>query len=200
MKWETTNPLQIQIGQFWKRFRSMASALARRPEDPLLVTELDRQVRNFDRGLSWEIGPGITKDWQLVISPNLNRDLYKLARDIVSRAPVLPNWEFYSARQPKSWNYKFQFGPDRLPLDASHWSFVLLNYPYHAHEVLLKADNLPPLSEDEKRQAAAIVLESILGEELLMDRIVAFELVNELEPRFLDRQRPIQTLPQAVTG
>jgi len=200
MKWETTNPLQIRIGQFWKRFRSIAPALARRPEDSLLVAELDRQVCNFDSGLSWEIGPGITKDWQLVISPNLNRRLRKLARDIVSRAPVLPNWEFYSARQAKTRSYKFQFGPDKVPLDTSHWSFVLLRYPYRAHEVLLKADNLPPLSQDEKRQAAAMVLESILGEDLLMDRVVAFELVNELEPRFLDKQRPIQTLPQAVTG
>jgi hypothetical protein len=86
----------------------------------------------------------------------------------------LEGWEFYSARRPKEWDYKLcieRAGSEAEPieLDATAWSFVLLEYPDGSREVLLQADTLPKLDADERWQAAAIVLESILGEEVLMD-------------------------------
>src|SRR5258708_49788 len=99
---------QTKIGEFWHWFRDVAGMLAANVESPALVKELDDRVRQFDPELSWEIGPGISKSWQLVISPNLNRDLRDKARAIVSGAPVLAGWEFYSARQRKEWDYKLE--------------------------------------------------------------------------------------------
>jgi hypothetical protein len=66
--------------------------------------------------------------------------------------------------------------------------------------VLLRAENLPDLNDDERWQAAAMTLESILGEEELLSRINEFELVNQIEERFAARERPIQELRQAVLG
>ncbi len=189
-----------QIGAFWEWFREVAEALAANAKNSALVKELDSRVRDLDLKLSWEIGPGLSKPWQLVISPNLNRDRRKRAREIVARAPALPAWEFHSARQPKKWHYKLTLGGDRVPIDASEWTFVLLRYPDGAHEILLKGKGLPPLSDEERWQAAAITLESILGEDMVIDRVNKFELVDELEPRFAEKERPIQHLLEAIAG
>jgi hypothetical protein len=187
-----------QIDGFWKWFSSAARLMSGNVENRTFADELDRRMREFDPKLSWEIGPGATRLWQLVISPNLDRELREKARVIVARAPEAIGWKFHSARQPKNWNYQFEIGAadrsDLIRLDASNWTFVLLKYPNGAHEVLLRSDDVRLLTEDERWQAAAIVLESILGEELVMDKISEFELLDELEPRFALKQRPIQDL------
>jgi hypothetical protein len=199
MKSEKTRH-QTRINEFWSWFCDIAEALAGNVENSTLLKDFDGRVRDLDPKLSWEIGPGLSKPWQLVISPNLDRDLREEARAIVACAPVLPAWEFHAARQPKKWHYKLELGGDKLPLDVSGWTFVLLRYPDGGHEVLLKGEGLPPLSDDERWQAAAITLESILGEDLFLDRVNEFELVDELEPRFAERERPIQQLREAVGG
>lgn len=189
-----------QVSEFWDWFRDIAEVLAANVENSSLLSKLDTRVRDLDPKLSWEVGPGLSKPWQFVISPNLNRDLRKRAREIVARAPALPAWEFHSARQPKEWHYKLELGGDKVPVDASQWTFVLLEYPDGVHEVLLQGKGLPPLSDDERWQAAAITLESILGEDMVLDRVNEFELVDQLEPRFAERERPIQDLREAVSG
>jgi hypothetical protein len=199
MKSEKTKN-QTRINEFWSWFCDIAASLARNVENSTSLKELDIRVRDLDPKLSWEIGPGLSKPWQLVISPNLDRDLREEARAIVARAPVLPSWEFHAARQPKKWHYKLELGVDKLLLDASGWTFVLLRYPDGGHEILLKGKGLPPLSDDERWQAAAITLESILGEDMFLDKVNEFELVDELDPRFAERERPIQQLREAVGG
>jgi hypothetical protein len=193
-----------KIAEFWNWFQEIASSLAQDLENPSLVKELDTRIGEMDSNLSWEIGPGSHEPSQFVISPNLDRDLREKAREIISRAPVIQGWEFYSARRPKDWDYKFAMhtaeGREPIQLDASTWSFVLLQYPDGIREVLLQGNNLPPLDDDERWQAAAIALESILGEEVLLDRIGPFELVDQLEGRFAGKQRPIHLLREAVMG
>jgi hypothetical protein len=189
-----------RIDEFWHWFCEVAAALETNVVPPPLLKELDTRVRNLDPELSWEIGPGLSKPCQLVISPNLSRDLREKARKIVTRAPILPAWEFYAARQRKEWQYQLELGDGRLTIDASGWTFVLLRYPGGDHEVLLKGRDLPPLSGDERRQAAAVALESILGEDLILDRVNQFELVDSLEPRFAEKERPIQSLREALAG
>jgi hypothetical protein len=193
-----------KIEDFWSWFSGIAVSLATDIESPSLLEELDTRVRGLDSKLSWEVGPGSSEPWQLVISPDLNRDLRQKAREIVSRAPVLEGWEFYSARRPKDWDYKFVMersdGRESIQLDASDWGFVLLQYPDGAHEVLLQGNDLPALDDDERWQAAAVTLEGILGEEVLLEKINEFELVDRLETRFAAQQRPIQSLREAVIG
>ena len=191
------------IKEFWRWFRENAETIATHPTNKPMLDDLDLHVRGLDPNLSWEIGPGLSKPWQLVISPNLSRCLRKVARSIVSHAPLLDDWEFHWARQPKSWNYSFEIvGAEggRRVLSAADWTFVLLEYPDGVHEILLKANSGPNLNNNERSQAAAIVLESVLGEDLLLDAVDEFELVDELEPHFAEKQRPIQELYSAVAG
>jgi hypothetical protein len=200
---ETKSEKTKKIDEFWNWFIGIAETLATNIENISLTKELDDRMRNLDSELSWELGPGISKPWQLVISPGLKRNLRERARGIVSCAPSVTAWEFYSAKPPKTWDYILELENaegGRVRLDASNWTFVLLRYPDGTHEILLKGSDLPALTEDERWQAAAITLESILGEDLILDRINEFELVDKIESRFAKRQRPIQELRQAITS
>jgi hypothetical protein len=76
-----------QVSEFWDWFRDIAEVLAANVENSSLLSKLDSRVRDLDPKLSWEVGPGFSKPWQFVISPNLNRNLRKRAREIVARAP-----------------------------------------------------------------------------------------------------------------
>jgi hypothetical protein len=199
----TQEPTQHSLAEFWNWFRRNAQALANR-QNEALVADLDRRVADLNSGLSWEIGPGLSKPWQFVISPNLNRDLRDLAQSLISHAPALADWEFHSTRRRKDWNYTFEIevdrGGTRKHLNASAWTFVLLRHPNGLREILLKAERLPKLSSEQRQLAASIVLESVLGEDLLLDSVDEFELVGELDLRFADRQRPIQGLYAALAG
>ena len=192
-----------QILEFWRWFSNIASSLSADLQNPLLLKELDSRLAHLNSKLSWEVGPGSSEPWQLIISPNLDPELRQTAMDIIAHAPVLEGWEFYAARRPKEWDYKFCIEragseEEQIELDASEWGFVLLKYPDGKHEVLLQANHLPELDVNERWQAAAIVLESILGEEVLMDAIDEFELLDHLEPRFAQRRQSIQRLRAAV--
>ncbi len=203
MKSTKIHPLN-NLNEFWDWFRNNAGALATDAESPALLAELDRRIRNLDPRLSWEIGPGRSRSRQFVISPNLDRDLRTVTRRIVSHAPGLRDWEFHATRQPKEWDFKFELertsDSKTIQLDASGWTFVLLQYPDGIREILLKGTRLPLLTEDEREQSAQIVLESVLGEDILIDVVDEFELVDELEPQFAKLERPIQLLREAVMG
>jgi hypothetical protein len=191
-----------KVGGFWRWFSSIADRLAENVENPTLLAELDARVSKLDPALSWELGPGETAAWQLVISPNLDRDLREPAVRIVAQAPAVPGWQFHSARQPKDWKYQFDLETDGgvQTLNASSWRFVLLQHADNAREVLLEGADAATLTKDDRWSAAAIALESILGEAALLDRVDDFDLVSELEPQFRARARPIQQLHAAVLG
>jgi hypothetical protein len=192
------------VSEFWSWFRPTTEAIALNPQSSALLAELDVRVRRLNPKLGWEIGPGLSKPWQLVISPSLNRDLRELAESIVAASPALRDWEFHSARQPKKWDFKFELedskGRGPLKLDASTWKFLLLKYPDGKNEILLKAERQTKLTTKQRRLAATIVLESILGEETLLDGVDDFQLVEKLEHRLSKMLRPIQRLRDAVRG
>jgi hypothetical protein len=99
---------EYKAAQFWEWFPLIASQLAEDCTNKPLLSTLDARIRKLNPSLSWEIGPGLVKPWQLVISPNLDRALRAEARTIVSLAPELSQWEFHAARQPKNWDYRWR--------------------------------------------------------------------------------------------
>ena len=194
---------KIQHRLFWEWFTSVAGALERNPEDQVLVKQIGDRVMQLHPNLSWEIGPGRAKPWQFVVSPSLDRSLRPIAREIVSDAPELPNWEFFPARQRKDWNFRLTFEGSKgkkVSIDASNWTFVLLEYPSREHEILLTGSNIKKLNADDRWYAAALTLESLLGEGPLLDYVDSFDLSEALDPRFQGKERPITELRTAVMG
>lgn len=190
------------ISDFWNWFASKTGVIGFDPTEPEFVRALDEKVRRVESELSWEIGPGQVKTWALVISAGFRAELRSIARAVIEAAPKLPEWEFLSSRPPKDWDYVFQLQRNEgeaLQIDASDWTFLLLQYPDGSREILLKGDAASQISDDERREAATIVLESILGEEKLMDFAGSYELVGDIDARFIAGQRPIQQLSEAIS-
>ncbi len=199
-----TNGVENPVKQFWDWFGANAKAIAADVENSIWPKEIDDRLLNLAPGLSWEIGPGKIRPWQLVISPNLDRKLRETARAIVAEAPELDGWEFYSSRQPKDWKYEFELeGQDEaatLSINAAAWHFVLLKYPGGNREILLRATGLQDLDDERRQQVGEIVLEGLLGEDIFLDSVEDFDIVDEFDPQFVNHARPIQRLRAAVIG
>jgi len=199
-----SEPSEIAVKDFWYWFHVNAGSIVSEIEKGARLDELDRKVNNLAPDLSWEVGPGIDKQWQLVISPNLNRSLRKTACMIVAGSPELDEWEFHSARQKKDWDYRVEIEIDKidtpLSIDAKSWRFVLLRYPDGVQEILIEANGIPKVEKEDRRLICEVVLESLLGEETLLNSVDEFELVDKFESQLEAQARSIRDLYSAVTG
>lgn len=195
-----SDPANQAIDDLWNWFADAANKIAANPRDQKLLATLDSSLTAIHPDIAWEIGPGTNTEWQLVISPDLNVDLLSLTEAIVSKAPRLPDWEFYPCRQPKDWNYRFELQHDDgriIPIDARNWKYVLLRYPDGGTEILLHGDNVDHLGETERNQAAALLLQGVLGEKILLNPDLFFALSPTIEERFRDREKPIIAVASA---
>jgi hypothetical protein len=191
-----------KIREFWRWFKTVAEELAAAPLNPDILEELDWRIERLHPGLAWEIGPGSHAAWQLVISPNLDPALRRTACKVVSLAPEVADWEFSPMRRPKEWNFEFTLQLERggsIHVDASRWRFVLLRHADGSYEILLQGSSLPPMTDRERWHAATVVLESILGEQKLMEFDGEYELVDRLDGDFARRARPIRDLLRAFS-
>jgi hypothetical protein len=192
-----------KIEEFWRCFLSVSADLLAGNEDALLQIELSNHLYAIHPGLIWETGPGQTRRRQFIISPNLNPDLRYTAKNIVSAAPALEDWEFQYARRPRKWDYQLSLETRPgvpIEIDASGWVFIALYSPRGTYQVLLHGGNLPPLTNDQRRQAAADVLVNLVGEEVVLDVIHDFGLLNTLAPLAALRTKPIRLLRETVAG
>jgi hypothetical protein len=192
-----------KIEEFWRCFMSVSADLLAGTEDALLQIELSNHLYAIHPGLIWETGPGQTRRRQLTISPNLNPDLRDTAKNIVSAALALEDWEFQYARRPRKWDYQLSLEAGRvvpINIDASGWVFIALYSPPGTYQILLHGGNLPPLTSDQRRQAAETVLVHLVGEEVVLDLIHDFGLLPNLEPLDALSTKPIRLLRETVAG
>ena len=164
---------------FWNWFTKNSVRLQSNDYDQDILHELDRIVSNWD--LVWEIGPGLSKENSLTISPNGDKNLLDKAKSIIDKAPQLDNWEFYSAKQSKqNWHLAKLLDTD-LQIDASNWTYVLLKYEDEKIEILLKADTLTKLDDELKELVADLILTNLLGEELKIKKVDFIDIVEKFD-------------------
>ena len=169
----------FEITDFWNWFTKNSNGFNSAEFDKDLIEELDLKIVNW--GLSWEIGPGLTKKNSFTISPNGNKDLLVQTNHIIDKAPMLDDWEFYSSKQPKeNWN-KAKLIDRGIEFEATNWTYVLLQYPDDKIEILVKADNLQSLDANSKEIAVDLILTNLLGEERKMNEIDFIDIVNNFE-------------------
>ncbi len=145
---------------------------------------MDNHILDF--GLfSWEIGEGTARPHYFTISPNGDPKRLELSRRIMDAAPNLRDWEFYYCKPPKNWDFKFEMYDRYLikqQFDASAWEFALVEQPENQIEIIIKTDNLEPLDVDDELDAGDFAITQILGEELIIEYLEAFEMVTEFGP------------------
>ena len=170
--------LDAQINEFWDWFEKNSNNLYSDNYDRDLLQKLDQTILDF--GLTWEIGPGLTKKNSLTISPNGQKNLIVRAKEITDKAPSIDNWEFFSYKQPKeNWD-KASLG-NKSNISASDWTYVLLKFPDNKFEITVKADNLKSLDLQTKELVVDLVLTNLLGEKRKIDEINFIEIVDDFE-------------------
>lgn len=184
--------------EFWHWFAAKASSIASNPANGDLINELDQQVSLTWPQLTWEIGPDPSGDWYFALSPNLSRDLVKQAKDAIQAAPKVLGWKFFAARQRKVWDGRFELETEDgiKHFNCADWQFVLLRYPDGEKELVLVSPDARLLNPDDRWQAAAIVIEGLLGEECLLANEVSFALEAALDSRLSSQTKPLHLLPQ----
>ncbi len=193
---EMENDLKKKVVDFWNYFFLIEEKLTETEIDEKILDELDSRVLALGE-FTWEIGPGKVKEYSFVISPAGNKELLTVSREIIESAPENSKWEFYPAVQIKDWDFFFSFysmNGDKIELDASGWEYVLLEYPDHTFEIILKAENLVGFSEDDKIIASEIVLDGAIGEEVRIDKISYIEVVDVFESEYLKKASSIRNI------
>lgn len=190
----------MRAEDFWQWFTDNADRLAANPDSRDLISALDRGVSLTWPQLGWEIGPDPSGDWYFALSPNLNRALHSQAKEAVRTAPEVMGWRFYAARQRKAWDGRFTVRTrDGIKeFNSTGWRFVLLRYPDAKVEVVLVSRDARPLEPEERRMAAAVVVEGMLGEEFLLESGIDFALEIALDARLDAQSRPMSHLAQAL--
>lgn len=167
------------ILNFWSWFTKNSGNLHLDNYDKIILNELDRIISDW--GLTWEIGPGLSKENSFTISPNGDKELLSKTKSIIDKAPQLNNWEFYFAKQSKENWYLARLVDTDFEIDASYWTYVLLKYEDAKIEILLKADTLSKLDKEIKQLAADLILTNLLGEELKIKKIDFIDIVERFD-------------------
>lgn len=198
----STKPkIEVEATRFWKWFSSVEAAIRETQSDELL-RELDRRIFNIDSRLNWELGPAQPSGMQLVISPNFDRELVPVCRRIVALSPGLSEWFFFPFKPRRKWASTLTIndvGGTPVQIDATNWTYVILRYPEGHAEVLLFANQQLQIAADSTMRwiAAALALEILLGEELVLKLSLEWELLDFPEERFEVAARPLDELPSA---
>lgn len=171
----------MKSAHFWEWFASISSTIAERIEsDRFLVAEIDKRVLMTWPQLAWEIGSDSDGSWYFALSPNLRRDLAKSAKDAVRGAPPLQGWNFYPARQKKNWEGRFELEGSLGTqfYNASTWWIHDDLDARGVRKILLISSDAASMNPQNRWYAAAIVLESIFGEEYLLSEVDEFDLID----------------------
>ena len=189
-----------KIIKFWNWFKKNQSALEPESIDDIFINKLDKEILSLGN-FSWEIREGNIKPNMLIISPGGDFDLLKETKKVLKLAPSNDNWEFYHYKPSKKWDYKFHFnessGIKRI-VNAEEWEYVLLRFKDGTYDIILKADSLNMIPEDERIIAADIVLESILGEKLSLELIKDIELTNSFTNNYASKKSSIKNLKDHI--
>jgi hypothetical protein len=128
----------------------------------------------------------------------MSRDLVIQSRQAIQNAPEILGWKFYATRQRKAWDGRFGLETEHglKHFDCTDWKFLFLKYPDGEKELVLIAPDADSLNPDDRLQAAAVVIEGLLGEECVLSNVDRFALESTVAARLLAQAIPMRLLPQ----
>jgi len=95
----------------------------------------------------------------------------------------LSDWEFYFAKQEKENCHIARLADLNIEINASDWTYIILQYDDHKNEILIKADNLIKFDKETKRLAADLILTNLPGEELKVDKVDFFDVITDFDSK-----------------
>ncbi|MEO5562020.1 MAG: hypothetical protein ABIR18_01270 [Chitinophagaceae bacterium] len=189
-------PSKTDIQSFWNWFSKHHTQIHSESISKENFAVLDKTISGW--GLSWELSPGITTGNSLSISGQGNRELSKIALQIVLAAPSIKDWEFFSFRQPKeNWQH-LKLPGNNIDIDASDWKYVLTKTGEGKLELVIQANNITGVKDELQETVVQLVLINLLGEEKYISDIYIYEIVEDLEDEFPTGITSIQYLPERL--
>lgn len=195
-----TYEVQSQVTHFWEWFGQNEHRLRQNTNMKSVVEALNNQVLEFGF-FSWEIGQGRQKPYYFAISPNGNEQRLQISKAIIEKAPEFRHWEFHYCKPSKQWDFTFEMYDAfmiKQKFKAKKWEYVLLQKKSGNFRILIKAKNMQTLDWDDQQAAGKMVIMNILGEELVMERIDAIEVVTNFAHKHLDYSCDILELEDHV--
>lgn len=185
-------PTLETIQRFWLWFSEHRGEFARlldSREATRLAGLINEKLEALYPSLQWEMGPGIQKEFQFVISPGGKLDLRPMIRNIIGLAPQLPDWEFYASRQACPSRLSITLPDSNQTINAESWTCEAVHNPVSGKiDVILHDSSLADMEPKSRLRIALLILDSLLGEDLIEDWL------GELAYSAQGGTRPIQDL------
>lgn len=188
--------------EFWDWFAAHAeqvAAAARASGGPCepegVLAELDQHIRSLDSEIGWEIGPH-DHGWFLALSPKGTREGLAKTAALVGQAPNLDDWRFLAAKPPKTWDRQFDLSGRRI--DARTWRYRLRRWDDGALGVIWGVDDQVDSDDETSEELGWFVLESELGEEVVITNFVDVEMTNLAAWNEADQGNAITALREHV--
>ena len=176
----TSVQFKNKINDFWNWFAEHEERF-RIIQDPHAVREmLDNQILQFG-AFAWEIGEGKSKPHTLTISPNGNSKLLRLSQAIIGEAPDSVYWEFFAAKPVRDWDFIMEMYDAfmvKQTVDTAEWEYLFRMTPEFKLRILLYAENIDSVDDDEKKSASDFVVDSIIGEADRIDFVDSIEFIS----------------------
>jgi hypothetical protein len=175
----------VMIDNWWKAFVGHSTNLRNtfcNRTDFDVAGFMFKNLQAIDASMMWEFGPALNvKGHRLVITPEDRKDLRPLVTEILNRAPALEGWEFYPYRPPVDFDHAKTTVESRTGTPL-----VGLNFTGEINEInqvdlaFIILDAKDKESGELAHRQAFVMVESILGEEILDKWIGAIEISDSL--------------------
>ena len=184
------------IGGFWSWWSStgavsVAEAIARRqPTDANAA--LTERIGRIHADLEWELGPGLHAEHVLIVTAAGNPAHRAIARRWLRAAPPSDQtWEYADLRRPGP---AFTIRFEGLPPIAIDEALVTIEPDTSSVHVGVHHPTFPSLPDDVQQRVTFLILDLVLGEEMVETWIGAIET----EPTAPADARPVESLLPAV--
>lgn len=199
--------LAHQIEDFWNWFevnQTVIEAVIRDNSHPALeriIENLDQHILGMGK-LKWQLDEPTPKGFTLVISPNSNRDLFKITKQIMAACPTSTQWQFFDSIPPTGELVVSLYNADMdvCTVDTRSWEMILEPDEDGRDYVQILAENMDQLDEDTRLIAVDLALTNILGEALKINHLSGFNLVDELEINQHGKACTMETLAEVLVG
>lgn len=180
----------VATERWWRAFQANATSIAAcfsKPNSFDIVQFMDDNLHAIDHRLCWEYGPARRSHnaqaggHRLVITPEAEHWLRPMLNFVLSRAPPIPGWEFYSHRLPESVEHAKPTIQGRCGLELRQAGIEARVGRFRKIDLLYTFPQ-ETWSEDKARNVAFVLTETLLGEETLDGWIGTIDVADSREP------------------
>ncbi len=202
---DSSDALQVErINSFVAWFLDNENLVANSYDERSAVELLDDYLDRVDPRLGWEVGPAGRKSIYFAISPDLDKSLLPIAKQIVNAFSVyrLNSLEFRLGRQRRLWSDIIKIAQNEKSslseIDLSQWKHLVFRVPdSELFDIVFSCGENCRFSDDDLAEVATLVAVGLLGEMVVLERVDQIEVVKAFDGEKAKRAKPAEWLPYA---